>query len=110
MSSIAKKIIDRLTSYRDTLRKEAMAPKNQIIRKVEKPRIAVVYPSPEEGEKKLVLAVPGKNVRETIAMSHESLSVMRSWCLANGYTLDTSRLNRPVKPKVKFNDEDEYTY
>lgn len=77
----------------------------------EKPRVAIVWPSDIPGNKKLVLTIPGRNVPYTTVMSHESLSVMRSWAMVNGYTLDTSRLEKPAKPKyVRPDDSESYSY
>lgn len=50
--------------------------------------------------------VPGKFVYETFALSHEKLSVLRKWCLANNYRLDESRLYKEPKNEYEeFEDE-----
>ena len=81
------------------------------VKPYEKPRIAVCYPSQIDGQKKIVVMVPGKAVREVFGIQHESLSVIRDWCNRYGYSLDTSRLDKPVKPKyVPSDDSDSYSY
>lgn len=74
-----------------------------------KPRVAKIWP-PEEGYKKMTLTIPGSNVRDCVVFSHESLSVLRKWAMANGYTIDESLLNKPAKPKYIPESDDEYLY
>lgn len=83
---------------------------NQKPVKFEKPRIATIFPSEIEGGKKLTLTIPNRGYGNTVVMSHESLSVLRQWAIANNYKLDESRLSRPVKPTYRPSDEDEFTY
>ena len=74
-------------------------------------RYATVWPSMIPGNRKLVLTIPNRTCHgSTTVMSHESLSVMRSWALANNYQLDTSRLNQPKKVAYQPNDDSDYTY
>jgi len=78
--------------------------------KVDKLRLAKVYPS-EPGKKKLVLAISGHHVYETVVLSHEKLSVLRRWCVENNYSLDESLLNKPKKAVFKpESDSEEYFY
>lgn len=93
-----------------TLKKKNVTKESNMPAKVERPKLARVYPSPIEGEKKLVLAVSGRFVYENIIFSHEKLSVIRSWCIQNGYSLDESMLNKPVKAKYVPPEDDEYSY
>lgn len=77
--------------------------------KVEKPRVATVFQ--EEGCRKLVLTIPSVYARrDTVVMSHESLSVLRNWCVANNYRLDESKLFKPKKKAEETDDSELYTY
>lgn len=80
------------------------------LKSVEKPRIATVFPSEIENGKKMTLTIPNRGYGFTVVMSHESLSVLRQWAIANNYKLDESRLAKPVKPAYRPTDEDEYSY
>lgn len=95
---------------RKNVEKSGYNQKNTVRTPAEKPRVATVYP-PEEGKKRMVLAVPGKNVYEVVVMSHERLSVLRKWSNANGYRLDESRLNAPKrKTMVKWAEDTDFSY
>lgn len=79
---------------------------------VEKPRVATVHSAYESEYKKLTLTIPSKfSYKDTVVMSHESLSVLRKWCDANNYRLDESKLVKPKKaPQGEVSDEELYTY
>jgi len=75
-------------------------------------KVCVILPPTEDQPNKLRVSVKNRfSFRESVVFCHESLSVIRKWANANGYTIDESKLVKPKKKvREEVSDEELYTY